>query len=40
MLRKRADLRRIRKLSSREVRELILQNRIGLRELATQSAVT
>jgi GT2 family glycosyltransferase len=40
MLRKRADLRRIRKLSSREVRELILQNRIGLRELATRSAVT
>ena len=40
MLRKRADIRRIRKLSPREVRELILQNRISLRELATQSAAT
>jgi hypothetical protein len=40
MFRKRAALRHIRKLSPRQVRELILQNRISLRELATQSAAT
>jgi GT2 family glycosyltransferase len=40
MFRKRAALRHIRKLSPRQVRELILHNRISLRELATQSAAT
>ncbi|MEX2262552.1 MAG: glycosyltransferase family 2 protein [Bryobacteraceae bacterium] len=40
MLRKRREIARIRKLSPRQVRELILQNRIGLRELSEQSAVS
>jgi GT2 family glycosyltransferase len=40
MFRKRREVRRIRKLSPREIRELILQNRISLRELLTQSAAT
>jgi GT2 family glycosyltransferase len=37
ILRKRPDVRRISKLSPREVRRLILDNRISLRELTTQS---
>jgi GT2 family glycosyltransferase len=40
MLRKRSDMRRIRKLSPREVRRLILDNRITLRELAMESTVS
>lgn len=39
MLRKRARVNRFRKLSSAEVRNLILENRIGLRELSTQAAL-
>jgi GT2 family glycosyltransferase len=39
-LRKRAAIRRIRKLSPAEVKDLILRHRISLRELATQSAAT
>jgi hypothetical protein len=38
MLRKRREVERIRKLTSRQVRELILGNRISLRELSGQSA--
>jgi len=38
MLRKRRDIERIRKLSPRQVRELILANRISLRELGGQSS--
>jgi GT2 family glycosyltransferase len=38
MLRKRREIERIRKLSPRQVRELILGNRISLRELSAQSA--
>ena len=34
MLRKRAEIRRIRKLSGREVRQLILAHRLSLREVA------
>jgi GT2 family glycosyltransferase len=37
MLRKRREVERIRKLSPRQVRELILRNRISLRELSSQS---
>ena len=37
ILRKRREVRRIRKLSPRAVRRLILDNRISLRELAEQS---
>jgi hypothetical protein len=37
MLRKRRQIERIRKLSAVEVRELILGNRISLRELSRQS---
>ena len=37
ILRKRRDVRRMSKLSAGEVRRLILDNRISLRELATQS---
>jgi GT2 family glycosyltransferase len=40
MLRKRAQVRRIRKLAPGEVRRLILDNRIPLRELATESTVS
>ena len=40
MLRKRADIRRIRKLAPRQVRRLIMENRISLRELAMQSTKT
>jgi hypothetical protein len=39
-LRKRAAVRRLQTLSSAQVRALILRHRIGLRELATQSAAT
>ena len=39
MLRKRRRIRKIRKLSPREVRQLILDHRIGLQELATHAAV-
>ncbi|MGI8989307.1 MAG: glycosyltransferase family 2 protein [Bryobacteraceae bacterium] len=39
MLRKRREIRKIRKLSGREVRRLILEHRIPLRELATHAAV-
>jgi GT2 family glycosyltransferase len=38
MIRKRRALRRIRSLSSAEVRQLILSNRISLRELSTGAA--
>ena len=38
ILRKRREVRRIRKLTPGELRRLILDNRISLRELATQSA--
>jgi len=38
-LRKRREIRRIRKLSARQVRELILGNRISLRELSGQTTV-
>jgi hypothetical protein len=38
MLRKRAALREIRKLTPRQVRELILDNRISLRALSRQAA--
>jgi GT2 family glycosyltransferase len=38
MLRKRAALREIRKLTPRQVRELILDNRISLRALSRQTA--
>ena len=38
ILRKRRDIERIRKLSPREVRELILGIRISLRELGGQSS--
>jgi len=38
MLRKRREIRRIRKLSPRQVRELILGNALSLRELNAQSA--
>jgi hypothetical protein len=34
MLRKRADIRRIRRLTPGEVRRLILANRLGLRDAA------
>ena len=34
MLRKRSEMRRIRRLSPREVRRLILANRLSLREVA------
>ena len=37
MLRKRREIERIRKLSPRQVRKLILENRISLRELSGQS---
>ena len=37
MLRKRAALRQIRKLAPRQVKRLILENRISLRELARES---
>jgi hypothetical protein len=37
MLRKRREIERIRKLSPRQVRELILENGISLRELSGQS---
>jgi hypothetical protein len=37
MLRKRREIERIRKLSPRQVRELILENGISLRELHEQS---
>jgi len=37
MLRKRREIERIRKLSPRQVRELILGNAISLRELSAQS---
>src|SRR5262249_5526854 len=37
MLRKRREIERVRKLSPRQVRELILGNRISLRELSGQS---
>jgi len=37
MLRKRRQVERIRKLTPREVRELILGNRISLRELSRQT---
>ncbi len=40
MLRKRAAIRRIRKLEPREVRRLILDHRISLRELAMESTVS
>jgi GT2 family glycosyltransferase len=40
MLRKRRDIDRIRKLSPRQVRELILGNAISLRELSGQSTAT
>lgn len=39
IMRKRRDLQHIRKLSSAEVRQLIMQNRITLRELSRQAAV-
>ncbi|MDQ6707587.1 MAG: glycosyltransferase family 2 protein [Acidobacteriota bacterium] len=39
MLRKRREIRKIRKLSGKEVRQLILGHRIPLRELATHAAV-
>jgi len=39
MLRKRAEIRRIRKLAPSQVRRLILNHRISLRELATESTV-
>jgi GT2 family glycosyltransferase len=39
-LRKRAGMRRLRKLPPADVRALILRNRISLRELSTQSAAT
>jgi GT2 family glycosyltransferase len=38
MLRKRREIERIRKLSPRQVRDLILANRISLRELSGQSS--
>ncbi len=38
MLRKRSQIRQFRKLSSRQVRQLLMQHRITLRELTTQSA--
>jgi GT2 family glycosyltransferase len=38
MLKKRATLREIRKLTPRQVRELILENRISLRALSRQAA--
>ena len=38
MLRKRREIERIRKLSPRQVRELILENKISLRELSGQSS--
>jgi hypothetical protein len=37
MLRKRREIERIRKLSSREVRELILRYRVGLQALMEQA---
>jgi hypothetical protein len=40
MLRKRRDIEDIRKLSPRQVRELILENGISLRELSGQSTAT
>ena len=39
MLRKRRQIERIRKLSPRQTRELILENRISLRELSRQTTV-
>lgn len=39
MLRKRRDVRRIAKLTPRQVKQLILDHRIDLRELATQAAI-
>jgi hypothetical protein len=39
MFRKRRQIERIRKLSPGQVRELILENRISLRELSGQSTV-
>jgi GT2 family glycosyltransferase len=39
MLRKRAPCRQLRKLSSREIHELIMRNRISLRELSTRAAI-
>jgi GT2 family glycosyltransferase len=39
MLMKRIALRRIRKLSGRQVRALIMENRIGLRELTVKAAI-
>jgi GT2 family glycosyltransferase len=39
MLRKRREIQKIRKLSPRQVRELILGNRISLGELSRQSTV-
>ena len=40
MLRKRTEVRRIRKLGPREVRRLILDHRISLRELTMESTVS
>ena len=40
MLRKRREIGRIRKLSPRQVRQLILENRISLRELNRQSTAS
>jgi GT2 family glycosyltransferase len=40
MLRKRREIERIRKLSPRQVRQLILENRISLRELNRQSTAS
>jgi hypothetical protein len=40
ILRKRRDVRRMRKLTPRELRQLILDHRISLRELAMQSTRT
>lgn len=39
ILRKRAEMRRMRKLSPAETRQLILSHRISLEELATQAAI-
>lgn len=39
MLRKRREIRKIRKLSPREIHQLILDHRIGLQELTTHAAV-
>ena len=39
MLRKRASCQKLRKLTSREIHQLILRNRISLRELSTMAAI-